>query len=362
MQFDGGGLEIRDRAPEIGEHTDEVFARGRRRRRGDRTAARARARWCEVAGPEAADDLGRRVELPRPRGRDRPAAAGVPALFVKSPRAVIAHEEPIVVPPARHRARLRRRARGRDRTTLSRRRRATTRSTWSRASRSRTTSRPAITSTSPVSSRGRSRSTRSARSVRKSCRSTRSTSLPCSRSRPKLNGEVMQSSTTADLVFAVPQLIAWITQGCTLDAGDVILTGTPSGVGAAQVPPRWLQDGDVVEITIEASARCATAVRRSRLRVGVRTLGAGTRTTRRRYRRNPNGTTPPTLHRQARRLARDLGLDLTRPRGVLDFQAAVRRRARSTAMSSRPTATLSGLRRDACESRIRCRCSASKPT
>ena len=43
----------------------------------------------------------------------------------------------------------------------------------------------------------------------------------------------MQSSTTADLVFdGVPQLIAWITQGCTLDEGDVILTGTPSGVGA----------------------------------------------------------------------------------------------------------------------------------
>ena len=67
----------------------------------------------------------------------------------------------------------------------------------------------------------------------------------------KLNGEVMQSSTTADLVFDVPHLIAWITQGCTLDEGDVILTGTPSGVGAAHVPPRWLQDGDVVEITIE---------------------------------------------------------------------------------------------------------------
>ena len=50
----------------------------------------------------------------------------------------------------------------------------------------------------------------------------------------KLNGEVMQSSTTADLVFDVPQLIAWITQGCTLDEGDVILTGTPSGVGAAR--------------------------------------------------------------------------------------------------------------------------------
>jgi 2-keto-4-pentenoate hydratase/2-oxohepta-3-ene-1,7-dioic acid hydratase in catechol pathway len=67
----------------------------------------------------------------------------------------------------------------------------------------------------------------------------------------RVNGEVMQSSTTADLVFSVSQLVAWITQGTTLESGDVILTGTPSGVGAARVPPRYLEDGDVVEITIE---------------------------------------------------------------------------------------------------------------
>jgi 2-keto-4-pentenoate hydratase/2-oxohepta-3-ene-1,7-dioic acid hydratase in catechol pathway len=79
----------------------------------------------------------------------------------------------------------------------------------------------------------------------------------------KLNGDVMQSSTTADLVFDVPQLIAWITQGCTLDEGDVILTGTPSGVGAAQVPPRWLQDGDVVEITIEGIGTLRNRVARA---------------------------------------------------------------------------------------------------
>jgi 2-keto-4-pentenoate hydratase/2-oxohepta-3-ene-1,7-dioic acid hydratase in catechol pathway len=67
----------------------------------------------------------------------------------------------------------------------------------------------------------------------------------------RVNGELMQSSTTADLVFSVPKLVAWITQGLTLEAGDVILTGTPSGVGAARTPPRFLRDGDVVEITIE---------------------------------------------------------------------------------------------------------------
>ena len=66
----------------------------------------------------------------------------------------------------------------------------------------------------------------------------------------KVNGEVMQSASTADLVFDVPALIAWITQGLTLVPGDVILTGTPSGVGAARTPPRWLRNGDIVEISI----------------------------------------------------------------------------------------------------------------
>jgi 2-keto-4-pentenoate hydratase/2-oxohepta-3-ene-1,7-dioic acid hydratase in catechol pathway len=67
----------------------------------------------------------------------------------------------------------------------------------------------------------------------------------------RLNGEVVQSSTTADLIFGVSKLVAWISQGLTLMPGDVILTGTPSGVGAARTPPRFLEHGDVVEIRIE---------------------------------------------------------------------------------------------------------------
>jgi 2-keto-4-pentenoate hydratase/2-oxohepta-3-ene-1,7-dioic acid hydratase in catechol pathway len=67
----------------------------------------------------------------------------------------------------------------------------------------------------------------------------------------RVSGELLQSSNTSQLVFPVPELIAWISQGCTLEPGDVILTGTPAGVGAARTPPRWLQHGDVVEITIE---------------------------------------------------------------------------------------------------------------
>jgi 2-keto-4-pentenoate hydratase/2-oxohepta-3-ene-1,7-dioic acid hydratase in catechol pathway len=66
----------------------------------------------------------------------------------------------------------------------------------------------------------------------------------------RVGGEVLQSSNTSQLVFSVPELVAWLSQGCTLEPGDVILTGTPAGVGAARTPPRWLEDGDVVEITI----------------------------------------------------------------------------------------------------------------
>ncbi len=66
-----------------------------------------------------------------------------------------------------------------------------------------------------------------------------------------VSGEVLQSSNTSLLVFSVPDLIAWISQGTTLEPGDVILTGTPGGVGAARTPPRWLVDGDNVAITIE---------------------------------------------------------------------------------------------------------------
>jgi len=66
----------------------------------------------------------------------------------------------------------------------------------------------------------------------------------------RVNGEALQSSNTDQLVFDVPQLIAHLSQGLTLEPGDVILTGTPGGVGMARSPQRWLEDGDVVEITI----------------------------------------------------------------------------------------------------------------
>jgi 2-keto-4-pentenoate hydratase/2-oxohepta-3-ene-1,7-dioic acid hydratase in catechol pathway len=67
----------------------------------------------------------------------------------------------------------------------------------------------------------------------------------------RVDGELLQCSNTDQLVFPVPQLIEHLSRGLTLEPGDVILTGTPGGVGMARNPQRWLEDGDVVEITIE---------------------------------------------------------------------------------------------------------------
>ncbi|PYS81233.1 MAG: FAA hydrolase family protein [Acidobacteria bacterium] len=67
----------------------------------------------------------------------------------------------------------------------------------------------------------------------------------------RLNGEVMQSSTTAKMIFKVPYLVSYISQGITLEPGDVIATGTPEGVGIFRQPPVLLKAGDVFEVTIE---------------------------------------------------------------------------------------------------------------
>lgn len=71
------------------------------------------------------------------------------------------------------------------------------------------------------------------------------------RIRSILNGTVMQDSTTADMIFDVPSLIAFLSADKTLPAGTVILTGTPEGVGFARKPPVWLKPGDTIAIEIE---------------------------------------------------------------------------------------------------------------
>jgi acylpyruvate hydrolase len=66
-----------------------------------------------------------------------------------------------------------------------------------------------------------------------------------------VNGELRQDSNTSDLIFGCQELVEFIAQTCTLRPGDLILTGTPSGVGQGFDPPRFLKSGDVVRIAIE---------------------------------------------------------------------------------------------------------------
>ena len=67
----------------------------------------------------------------------------------------------------------------------------------------------------------------------------------------RLNGEVLQDGNTADLIFSVPYLVSYISNAFTLEAGDVILTGTPAGVGWGRDPKVSLKPGDVVEVEVE---------------------------------------------------------------------------------------------------------------
>lgn len=71
------------------------------------------------------------------------------------------------------------------------------------------------------------------------------------RLRTWVNGEQRQDSNTSNLIFKVGDLVEFISQTCTLMPGDLILTGTPSGVGQGMRPPRFLSSGDVVRIEIE---------------------------------------------------------------------------------------------------------------
>jgi 2-keto-4-pentenoate hydratase/2-oxohepta-3-ene-1,7-dioic acid hydratase in catechol pathway len=69
--------------------------------------------------------------------------------------------------------------------------------------------------------------------------------------RMTISGETMQDSNTSDMIFDAEDLIVYISAAITLEPGDVIATGTPSGVGMGRDPKRWLRDGDVCEVEIE---------------------------------------------------------------------------------------------------------------
>jgi 2-keto-4-pentenoate hydratase/2-oxohepta-3-ene-1,7-dioic acid hydratase in catechol pathway len=67
----------------------------------------------------------------------------------------------------------------------------------------------------------------------------------------RVNGEVFQDSTTEKLIFGIPRLVSFISEAITLEPGDIIATGTPSGVGVFRKPPVFLKAGDVAEVEIE---------------------------------------------------------------------------------------------------------------
>jgi 2-keto-4-pentenoate hydratase/2-oxohepta-3-ene-1,7-dioic acid hydratase in catechol pathway len=75
-----------------------------------------------------------------------------------------------------------------------------------------------------------------------------------------LNGEVMQSGRTSAMIFDIPRTIEFLSSFTTLRPGDVIATGTPSGVGFARKPPVWLNPGDLIEVNVEGVGRIANRV------------------------------------------------------------------------------------------------------
>lgn len=82
--------------------------------------------------------------------------------------------------------------------------------------------------------------------------------------RTTVSGEVMQDANTADLIFAVEDLIMYLSAGLTLEPGDVIATGTPGGVGDSRTPPRYLREGDTVEIYVSGVGTLSNPVRMER--------------------------------------------------------------------------------------------------
>jgi 2-keto-4-pentenoate hydratase/2-oxohepta-3-ene-1,7-dioic acid hydratase in catechol pathway len=77
--------------------------------------------------------------------------------------------------------------------------------------------------------------------------------------RTRINGELVQEGTTADQIFGVAKIVAWLSRTITLVPGDIISTGTPAGVGAAK--GRFLRDGDVVEVEVDGLGAVSNRVR-----------------------------------------------------------------------------------------------------
>ncbi|MFT4510607.1 fumarylacetoacetate hydrolase family protein [Caballeronia sp. 15711] len=78
--------------------------------------------------------------------------------------------------------------------------------------------------------------------------------------RTRVNGEIVQESNTRNMIFDIAQIISYLSEAFVLKAGDVIVSGTPAGVGAARKPPLWVKAGDFVEVEVEAIGRVRNRV------------------------------------------------------------------------------------------------------
>ena len=77
----------------------------------------------------------------------------------------------------------------------------------------------------------------------------------------RLNGETLQNSNTGELIFKIPELIAFLSASITLEPGDIVATGTPPGVGFARKPPIFMKDGDLAEVEIQGLGVLSNPVR-----------------------------------------------------------------------------------------------------
>jgi 2-keto-4-pentenoate hydratase/2-oxohepta-3-ene-1,7-dioic acid hydratase in catechol pathway len=75
-----------------------------------------------------------------------------------------------------------------------------------------------------------------------------------------LNGQLMQDSNTSNMIFGVAEVISFVSQAITLEPGDLIITGTPAGVGAFRDPPVWMKPGDEIAIEIDGLGRITNPV------------------------------------------------------------------------------------------------------
>ena len=189
------------------------------------------------------------VELPK-----------APLFFAKYTTSLIGPGDPIVIPTVVEQVRLRGRARRRHRRRRSRTSRRRTRSRRSPAMSSQTTSRRATCNSPTASGRAASRPTPSARSAR-SCRGGGPGSSRAADSRHRLRRDAAGLD-TSNLIFGIDEIISYASRTSTLEAGDLILTGTPAGVGVFRDPKRLLQPGDTVTIQIDGVGEITNPVSR----------------------------------------------------------------------------------------------------